>query len=141
MRYSDTLVDHFRNPRNVGMMREPDGVGEAADPQCLDVARFHLRVRDGRIIEARFQTYGCGPTIAAASAASELITGASLGEAMELGGDRVEATVGGLPDDRRHAAVVVADAIRAAARDALDRAARPQPSAARPPVDALDVAP
>lgn len=135
MRYSDTLVEHFRNPRNVGIMREPDGVGEAEDPTCMDIARFYLRVRDGHITEARFQTYGCGPTIAASSAASELITDAPLGEAVALGGDRVEAAVGGLPEDRRHAAEVVAAAIRAAARDALDREARSEPPDAGRPVN------
>lgn len=141
MRYSSTLLDHFRNPRNVGLMREPDGIGEAEDPQCKDMARFYLRVREGHVAETRFQTYGCGPTIAASSAASELITAASLQEAVALGADRVEAAVGGLPEDRRHAAAVVAAAIRAAARDALARAARAAPPGTRRPADALREAP
>ena len=76
MRDSPTLVEHFLNPRNAGMMREPDSVGETEDATCGDLARFFLRVRDGRAAEIRFQTYGCGPTIAAASVASELSRGA-----------------------------------------------------------------
>ena len=69
-----TLIDHFRNPRNAGMMREPDGVGEGEFAQCMDLARFYLRVREGRVEEARFQAYGCGPTLAACSAGTELAT-------------------------------------------------------------------
>jgi nitrogen fixation protein NifU and related proteins len=75
VRYSERLIEHFRNPRNAGLMRDPDAVGEAEDPECRDVARFYLRLRAGRVVEARFQTYGCGPTIAASSAATEVVTG------------------------------------------------------------------
>lgn len=122
MRYSQTLIEHFRNPRNAGLMRDPDGVGEAEDRECMDLVRMYLRVRDGRVAEARFQTYGCGPTIAASSAGTELITGAVIGELEELAAAQVEAAVGGLPADRRHAAEVVRAAIQTAARDALRRA-------------------
>ena len=121
MRYSDTLIDHFRNPRNAGMMREPDGVGEGEYEQCMDLARFYLRVRDGRVAEARFQAYGCGPTLAACSAGTEVAAGAALEELARIGEDRIEDAVGGLPAERRHAAVVVARAIQAAARDAMAR--------------------
>lgn len=124
MRYSAALIEHFRNPRNAGMMRDPDGVGEAEYKECMDLARVYLRVRDGQVIEARFQTYGCGPTIAASSAGTELITGAALADIVELPDGRVEAAVGGLPADRLHAAEVVSAAIRAAARDALRRSGR-----------------
>ncbi len=124
MRYSETLLDHFRNPRNAGMMREPDGVGEGEYPECMDLARVYLRVRGGRVVEARFQSYGCGPTIATSSAGTELITGAPLAELAELSSARVERAVGGLPEDRAHAAEVVSAAIRAAARDALGRMGR-----------------
>ena len=121
MRYSATLIDHFRNPRNAGMMRDPDGVGEGEYTECMDLARFYLRVENGRVREARFQTYGCGPTIAASSAATELAAGQRLEELARLTEFSVEAAVGGLPDERRHAAVVVAMAMQAAARDALAR--------------------
>jgi nitrogen fixation NifU-like protein len=124
MRYSATLIEHFRNPRNAGMMRDPDGVGESEYPECMDLARVFLRVNGGRVTEARFQTYGCGPTIAAASAATELIQGAAVAELLELADARVETAVGGLPADRVHAAQVVSAAIRAAARDAMARAER-----------------
>jgi nitrogen fixation NifU-like protein len=121
VQYSPTLIDHFRNPRNAGMMRDPDGVGEGEYKECMDLVRFHLRVRQGRVVEARFQAYGCGPTIAAASAATEVAAGTSLVDLLELPAGRVEAAVGGLPEARRHAAEVAALGLRAAARDALSR--------------------
>ena len=122
MRYSATLLEHFLNPRNAGLMREPDGVGAEEYEGCGDLARFFLRVRDGRVSEVRFQTYGCGPTIAAASAASERVTGRRVEALLELGPQEIEEAVDGLPVDRRHAAEVVAGALRAAALDALRRA-------------------
>ncbi len=122
MRYSATLLEHFLNPRNAGLMREPDGVGTEEYEGCGDLARFFLRVRDGRVSEVRFQTYGCGPTIAAASAASERVTGRRVEALLELGPQEIEEAVDGLPVDRRHAADVVAGALRAAALDALRRA-------------------
>jgi nitrogen fixation NifU-like protein len=115
VRYSATLVDHFLNPRNAGMMRDSDAVGEGEYAGCGDLARVFLRVRDGRVAAARFQAYGCGPTIAAASAASELIALRPIADLPHLKPDEVERALDGLPDDRRHAAEVVVDAIRAAA--------------------------
>jgi NifU-like protein involved in Fe-S cluster formation len=116
VRYSPTLVDHFLNPRNAGMMRGADAVGEGEYTGCGDLARFFLRVRDGRIAEARFQAYGCGPTIAAASAASELVVLRPVEDLLHLKAEEIERAVDGLPDDRKHAADVIADALRAAAR-------------------------
>ena len=121
MRYSPTLVDHFLNPRNTGLMREPDGVGEDEYEGCGDLTRFFLRVHEGRAAEIRFQTYGCGPTIAAASAASELGRGRTIGALSDLEADEIERALDGLPHDRRHAADVAAGALRAAARDYLRR--------------------
>jgi nitrogen fixation protein NifU and related proteins len=121
MRYSAVLVDHFLNPRNAGLMREPDGVGADEYDGCGDLARFFLRVRDGVATEVRFQTYGCGPTIAAASVASELVVGRPVSALAGLKAREVEDALDGLPDDRKHAADVVAGAVRAAALNALSR--------------------
>ena len=121
MRYSATLLEHFLNPRNSGLMREPDGTGEDEYEGCGDLARMFLRVRDGRAAEVRFQSYGCGPTIAAASAASELIAGRAVEDLVNLKAREIEEALDGLPDDRKHAAEVVAGAVRAAALDALRR--------------------
>jgi nitrogen fixation NifU-like protein len=121
VKYSAVLVDHFLNPRNAGLMREPDGVGADEYDGCGDLARFYLRVRDGVATDVRFQTYGCGPTIAAASAASELVIGRAVADLAALKAREVEDALDGLPDDRKHAADVVAGAVRAAALDALTR--------------------
>ena len=121
MRYSATLLDHFLNPRNAGLMRSPDGVGEDEYEGCGDLARFFLRVVDGRATELRFQTYGCGPTIAAASVASELLTGRAVDDLVNVKAEEIERALDGLPDDRKHAADVAAGAVRAAALDHLRR--------------------
>jgi len=121
MRYSPTLVDHFLNPRNAGMMREPDGTGESEYAGCGDLTRFFLRVRHGRAVEVRFQTYGCGPTIAAASVASELGRGRTVDDLSRLTSGDVEEALEGLPENRKHAADVAAGALRAAAHDWLSR--------------------
>jgi nitrogen fixation NifU-like protein len=123
VRYSPTLVDHFLHPRNAGLLREPDGVGEGQFDGCGDLARFFLRVRDGRAAELRFQTYGCGPTIAAASVASELLQGRTLEELVAVKAEAIERALEGLPEERKHAAEVAAGAVRAAALDCLRRRA------------------
>ncbi|OLB98069.1 MAG: hypothetical protein AUH30_08895 [Candidatus Rokubacteria bacterium 13_1_40CM_68_15] len=121
MRYSPTVVDHFLNPRNAGLMRDPDGVGEDEYEGCGDLARFFLRVADGRARELRFQTYGCGPTIAAASVASELLVERAVEDLVNVKAEEIEHALDGLPEDRKHAADVVAGAVRAAALDHLRR--------------------
>jgi nitrogen fixation NifU-like protein len=128
VRYSETLVDHFLNPRNAGLMRRPDAIGEGEYAGCGDLARVFLRVREGRVTEARFQAYGCGPTIAAASAVSELIVQRPVDDLRHLKAEEVERALDGLPEDRRHAADVVADAVRAAADAWLGRRSDVQPS-------------
>jgi nitrogen fixation NifU-like protein len=123
MRYTAAVVEHFLHPRNAGLMRDPDGVGEDQFEGCGDLARIYLRVRDGRATEVRFQTYGCGPTIAASSAGSELVTGRDVHTLASIDPAEIERSLGGLPDDRKHAADVVAGALRAAALDHLRRRA------------------
>jgi nitrogen fixation NifU-like protein len=121
MNYSQRLIDHFRHPRNAGMLRDPDGVGEDEYEGCGDLVRFYLRVVDGRVADARFQTYGCGPTIAASSAGSELTIGRLVEELLSLTDEDVTAAVEGLPPEREHAAQIVVGAIQAAALDHLRR--------------------
>jgi nitrogen fixation NifU-like protein len=122
VRYSARLLDHFLNPRNAGLMLAPDGIGTDEYEGCGDLTRFFLRVRDGCVSEARFQTYGCGPTIAAASAASELVTGRAVAHLLTIKAQEIEDALDGLPENRKHAADVAAGALRAAAFHALGRA-------------------
>lgn len=124
MRYSAKLVDHFLEPRNAGLMRDADGSAGDEYAECGDLARFHLRVRDGRVAEARFQAYGCGPTIAAASVTTELVAGRAVEDVVVLKAQEIEEALDGLPEDRKHAAEVAAAAMRAAALDALNRRSR-----------------
>jgi len=121
MRYSATLVEHFLNPRNAGLMRNADGTGSEEYDGCGDLTRFYLRVHGGCLAEARFQAYGCGPTIAAASVATELAAGRTVEALTLLKAQEIEDALDGLPDDRKHAAEVAAGAMRAAALDALGR--------------------
>lgn len=115
--YSEIVIDHFRSPRNVGMMPRPDAVGESEDGSCGDMARFYLRVEGGCVTEARFQTYGCGPSIAASSLATELVRGRAVDGLGDLTAATVERALGGLPEDRRHAATLVVAALRRALAD------------------------
>jgi nitrogen fixation NifU-like protein len=121
VRYSATLLEHFLNPRNAGLMRDADGSGSDEYAGCGDLTRFFVRVRDGRLEAVRFQAYGCGPTIAAASVATELVTGRALEEVLVVKAHEIEDALDGLPEDRRHAAEVAAGAMRAAALDAMRR--------------------
>jgi nitrogen fixation NifU-like protein len=121
MTYSRTLLEHFRNPRNAGLMLNPDAHGQGEYDGCGDLARFYLRVRDGRAVDVKCQTYGCGPTIAAASAGSELAIGRMIEDLLHLKSMEIENALDGLPAERKHAADVVASAIRAAARDYVSR--------------------
>ena len=102
-------------------MRTPDATGEGEYADCGDLARVFFRVDRGRVAEARFQAYGCGPTIAAASAVSELVALRPVEDLLHLKSHEVERALDGLPDDRKHAADVVTEAVRAAARDWLSR--------------------
>ena len=113
--YSDVVIEHFRAPRNVGMMRNADAVGESEDGSCGDLARFYLRIEEGRVREARFQTYGCGPSIAASSLATELVRDQPVAQIEALTPETLERALGGLPEDRRHAATLVVSALKVAA--------------------------
>ena len=122
--YSDIVLEHFRAPRNVGMMRDADAVGESEDGSCGDLARFYLRIDGDRVREVRFQTYGCGPSIAASSLATELVRDCPVDQLDGLTPDALERALGGLPEDRRHAATLVVAALRAAAANYDGRRSR-----------------
>jgi nitrogen fixation NifU-like protein len=116
--------DHFLNPRNVGDLTDPDGVGEVGAVSCGDVMRISIRVRDGRIVEARFRTFGCGTAIAASSVATELIQGRALEELRRFSNEEVSTALGGLPPAKSHCPILAEEAVRAAAEDYLRRQAR-----------------
>lgn len=110
--YSDTLIDHLENPRNVGDLADADAVALVTNPVCGDLLRLAVRVEDDRIVAARFKTSGCGAAIAASSMLTELLTGASLEEAGELSEGAIAEALGGLPPMKLHAATLAHEGVR-----------------------------
>lgn len=116
--YTEKVMDHFRNPRNVGEIENADGVGEVGNAKCGDIMKIYLKINDNDIIEdVKFQTFGCGSAIASSSMATELIMGKSVNEAVELTNKAVIEALGGLPPVKVHCSVLAEQAIKAALYD------------------------
>jgi nitrogen fixation NifU-like protein len=118
---SHLVMDHFLNPRNVGDLPDADGVGEVGAVSCGDVMRMSIKVRDGRIAEARFRTFGCGTAIAASSVTTELVKGRTVDEALKFSNEEVSAALGGLPPAKSHCPVLAEEAVKAAVEDYLKK--------------------
>lgn len=120
--YSDKVMDHFRNPRNVGQIDDADGVGEVGNAKCGDIMRMYLKIDDNGIItDVKFNTFGCGSAIATSSMATELIKGKSVDEALELSNKAVVEALDGLPTHKIHCSVLAEQAVRAAVKDYYDK--------------------
>ncbi|NLD71195.1 MAG: iron-sulfur cluster assembly scaffold protein [Chloroflexi bacterium] len=119
--YSDIVLEHFTNPRNVGTMEDPDGYGKVGSPVCGDLMEVYLRIAEGRITDIKFRTFGCGAAIASSSMASEMIKGRTLDEANALTDDKVAEELGGLPEAKMHCSNLAASAIQAAIADYYER--------------------
>ncbi len=115
--YSDKVMDHFMNPRNVGEIDSPDGMGEVGNPVCGDMMTFYITVKDDRIEDVKFKTFGCGAAIAVSSMVSEMAIGKTLDEAMEITNDMVAVELGGLPKNKLHCSNLGADALHEAIED------------------------
>ena len=115
--YSEKVMDHFRNPRNVGIIENADGVGEVGNPVCGDIMKIYLSISDGIITDVKFETFGCGSAIASSSMATELIKGKPVAEAMELTNKAVAEALDGLPAYKMHCSVLAEEAIHAALDD------------------------
>ena len=116
--YSQKVMDHFVNPRNVGEIENPDGVGEAGNPKCGDIMKIYLKVNDAKIIEdVKFKTFGCASAIASSSMATELIKGKTIDEAWDLTNRAVAEALDGLPPIKMHCSVLAEEAIHAALND------------------------
>ena len=116
--YSDKVMDHFRNPRNVGIIEDASGVGEVGNTMCGDIMKIYLKVSDDGIIEdVKFETFGCGSAIASSSMATELIKGKHIDEAMTLTNKAVAEALDGLPPHKMHCSVLAEEAIQAALND------------------------
>jgi nitrogen fixation NifU-like protein len=115
--YNDTVMDHFLNPRNMGDVEAADGVGEVGAAACGDIMKISLKIRDGKIEDARFKTFGCGSAIASSSMATELIKGRTLEEAKNFSNQEVVDALGGLPPVKIHCSVLAEEALKAAIED------------------------
>ena len=114
-------MDHFRNPRNVGVIEDADGVGEAGNPVCGDIMKIYLKIDNDTITDVKFETFGCGSAIASSSMATELIKGKPVEEAAALTNKAVTEALDGLPAHKLHCSVLAEEAIRAALKDYYDR--------------------
>ena len=115
--YSDTVMDHFRNPRNVGVIEDADGVGEVGTAKCGDIMKIYLKIEDDVVADVKFETFGCGSAIASSSMATELIKGKPVAEAMALTNRAVAEALDGLPAHKLHCSVLAEEAIRSALED------------------------
>ncbi len=119
--YSEKVMDHFRNPRNVGVIDDADGVGEVGNPVCGDIMKIYLKINDDQIIDdVKFETFGCGSAIASSSMATELIKGKPLSEALQLTNKAVTEALDGLPPHKLHCSVLAEEAIKSAVKNYYD---------------------
>ncbi len=119
--YSDVVMDHFTNPRNVGEIEDADGVGEVGNPTCGDMMTFYIKVDDGKLSDVKFKTFGCGAAIAVSSMVSEMAKGKTIEEAMNIGRDDVAEQLGGLPKQKMHCSNLGSDALHLAIENYLSK--------------------
>ena len=115
--YNQTVIDHLKHPRNMGEMENPDGVGEAQNPVCGDTMRLFIKVEAGRIIDAKFLTFGCGAAIASSSMSTEMMKGKAIEEALMISDQVIAEALGGLPPTKVHCSILAEKAIHAAVLD------------------------
>lgn len=122
--YSEKVMDHFMNPRNVGEIPDADGIGMEGNPTCGDVMKIFIKVENGRIIDAKFKTFGCGASIAVSSMVTEMVKGKTLEEALQISKETVAEALGGLPPQKMHCSNLGADALKKAIEDYRSRHAK-----------------
>ena len=121
MLYGEKVMDHFRHPRNVGEMENPDGVGEVGNAKCGDIMRMYIKVENNIITDVKFMTFGCGSAIATSSMATELIKGQPIDKALELSNQAVVEALDGLPTHKLHCSVLAEEAVKSAVKDYYDK--------------------
>ncbi len=119
--YSAKVMEHFQNPRNVGEIKDADGVGEIGNPVCGDIMKLYIKVKEDRITDAKFKTFGCGAAIATSSMVTELVKGKTLEEAEKISRDTVAEALDGLPPIKMHCSNLAADALHKAIEDYKNR--------------------
>ena len=136
--YSEVVMDHFMNPRNVGVIEDADGVGEVGNAKCGDIMKIYLKIENDVIVDVKFETFGCGSAIASSSMATEMIIGKSIHEALELTNKAVTEALGGLPAHKVHCSVLAEEAIKNALKDYYDRNNIPYDAAIFPDCEHCD---
>lgn len=119
--YTETVMDHFKNPRNVGSMENADGIGEVGNAKCGDIMKIYLKIENDVITDVKFETFGCGSAIASSSVATEMIKGKSISDALSLTNREVVDALGGLPAHKLHCSVLAEEAIKSAVKDYYDK--------------------
>ena len=119
--YTDTVMDHFLHPRNVGEIADADGVGEVGNAKCGDIMKMYLKINGNVIEDVKFETFGCGSAIASSSMATELIKGKTIDEALAVTNKQVVDALGGLPAHKLHCSVLAEESIKSAVKDYYDR--------------------
>ena len=119
--YSEKVMDHFRNPRNVGVMEDADGIGEVGNAKCGDIMKIYLKIDNDMITDVKFETFGCGSAIASSSMATELIKGKPISDALQLTNKAVTEALDGLPAHKIHCSVLAEEAIKSALKDYYDK--------------------
>jgi nitrogen fixation NifU-like protein len=117
--YSEKVMEHFKNPRNVGEMENPDGVGYVGNPVCGDIMELYIKVNDGVIVDAKFKTFGCGAAIATSSIVTEMVKGKRIEEALKISNKAVAEALDGLPPVKMHCSVLAEEALKSAIEDYL----------------------
>jgi nitrogen fixation protein NifU and related proteins len=120
--YSEKVMEHFKNPRNVGEIDNPDGVGRVGNPICGDVMELYLKIKDGIIVDAKFKTFGCGAAIATSSMATEMVKGKNIEEALKISNKAVAEALDGLPPAKMHCSSLAEEALKSAIDDYISRA-------------------
>ena len=121
MLYSEKVMDHFQNPRNLGKMEDADGIGEVGNAKCGDIMKMYIKVNDGIITDVKFNTFGCGSAIASSSMATEMIKGKPIKEALQLSNKAVVEALDVLPTHKIHCSVLAEEAVKAAVKDYYDK--------------------
>ena len=119
--YSEKVMEHFKNPRNVGEIENPDGVGHVGNPVCGDIMELYLKIKDSTIVDAKFKTFGCGAAIATSSMVTEMVKGKSISEALEISNKAVAEALDGLTPIKMHCSVLAEEAVKSAIEDYLSR--------------------
>jgi nitrogen fixation protein NifU and related proteins len=115
--YSDLVMDHFANPRNMGEIEDPSAIGDVGNPTCGDMMRLYLKIENGIIVDAKFKTFGCGAAIASSSILTEMLIGKKVEDAMKISNQAVAEALGGLPPVKIHCSVMAEEAVKAALDD------------------------